>query len=133
MKRFARLYNAGYKNNVVITNPDAKPVPISLKQRKFLYADSSFLPMMNYPMVKGNVNTALGEPFTAVISETYAHLYFGNEDPMGKTLHLQDDDFNNELVKVTGVFKDLPANTHLKFDVLFYVKNLVRYNLSLSL
>src|SRR5882757_7751013 len=37
VKSFARLYNMGYKNNVVITNPDAKPEPISLKQRKFLY------------------------------------------------------------------------------------------------
>ncbi len=136
VKGFARLYNAGYKNNVVITNPDAKPEPIALKQRKFLYADSSFLPMMKYPMIKGNAGTALGEPFTAVISETYAHIYFGKEDPIGKTLRLQDDDFNDELVKVTGVFKDLPANTHLKFDVLFSYKSLygrfpqapVRYN-----
>ncbi|MFT3911716.1 MAG: ABC transporter permease [Ferruginibacter sp.] len=124
VKSFARLYNMGYKNNVVITNPDAKPGPIALKQRKFLYADSSFLSMMDYPMVKGNANTALGEPFTAVLSETYAKIYFGNEDPIGKTLRLQDDDFNNELVKVTGVFKDLPANTHLKFNILFSYKTL---------
>jgi putative ABC transport system permease protein len=116
---YARLYNMGYKNNVIITNENAKPDPIAFRQRRFLYADSTFLPMMGYEMAKGNATTALAEPFTAVISEKYAKMYFGNEDPIGKTLHLRDDDFIDELVKVTGIFKELPSNTHLKFDVLF--------------
>ncbi|MEZ5039114.1 MAG: ABC transporter permease [Saprospiraceae bacterium] len=121
---FARLYNLGYKNNVIITNKEAKPNPIAFKHRHFMYADASFLPMMGYPMEKGDPQTALKEPFTAVISAEYAAKYFGEADPMGKTLVMQDDDFNNELVKVTGVFKDLPANTHLKFDVLFSYRSL---------
>lgn len=121
---FARLYNMGYKNNVIITNEDAKPDPIAVKQTKFLYADSSFLGMMDYKMVAGKANSALAEPLSAVISESYAKLYFGTDDPLGKTLRMQDDDYNNELVKVTGVFKDLPRNTHLKFDVLFSYKTL---------
>lgn len=120
----ARLYNMGYKNNVIITYPDAKPEPVAFKHRRFLYADSSFLPMMGYPMVSGDPAKALAEPFTAVITEQYARLYFGNEDPIGKMLHLQDDDFNNELVRVTGVLKNLPPNTHLKFDILFSYKTL---------
>ena len=124
VKSYARLYNMGYKNNVIITYENARPERIAFKQRKFLYADSAFLPMMGYPMLKGNASTALAEPKTAVLSETYARKYFGKEDPIGKTLHLQDDDFNNELVTVTGVFKDLPANTHLKFDILFSYKTL---------
>lgn len=114
----------GYKNNIIITNEDARPSPIAFKHRRFLYADSSFLPMMGYVMVAGDAKTALAHPFNAVISEKYARMYFGNEDPIGKSLRLQDDDFVNELVKVTGVFKDLPANTHLKFDVLFSYKSL---------
>ena len=116
---YARLYNMGYKNNVVITNENARPEPIALRQRKFLYADSTFLPMMGYKMVSGNAKDALAQPFTAVISEKYAKMYFGKEDPIGKTLRLRDDDFVDEAVKVTGVVKDLPANTHVKFDVLF--------------
>ncbi len=121
---FARLYNMGYKNNVVITRKDARPGPIALKQTRFLYADASFLPMMNYTMVKGNAKTALATPLTAVISEDCARIYFRNEDPIGKTLLMQDDDANHELVTVTGVFKNLPANTHLKFDMLFSYKTL---------
>ncbi|WP_315822612.1 ABC transporter permease [Paraflavitalea speifideaquila] len=121
---YARLYNVGYKNNVVITYKEAKPEPIALKQQHFLYADSSFLSMMGYPMVKGDARTALARPLTAVISETYAALYFKREDPIGKTLVLQDDDLNMEPAQVTGVFKDLPENTHLQFDVLFSYKTL---------
>jgi putative ABC transport system permease protein len=121
---YARLYNMGYKNNVVITNENAKPEPIAFRQRRFLYADSTFLPMMGYEMASGIAKDALKEPFTAVISEKYAKMYFGKEDPIGKTLHLRDDDFVNELVKITGVFKDLPSNTHLKFDVLFSYNSL---------
>jgi putative ABC transport system permease protein len=124
VKSFARLYNLGYKNNVIITYEDAKPEPIAYKHRRFLYADSSFLPLMQYTMVAGDRNTALAEPFTAVISEKYARMYFGNENPLGQFLRMQDDDYNNELVKVTGIFKDLPDNTHLNFDILFSYKTL---------
>lgn len=121
----ARLYNLGYKNNAIITYEDATPESVAFKQKKFLYADSSFLPMMHYTMIAGDRNTALAEPFTAVVSEKYARMYFGGVDPLGKSLRMEDDDHNNELVKVTGVFKDLPLNTHLKFDVLFSYKTLL--------
>ena len=121
---YARLYNLGYKNNVIITNKEAQPQPIAFKHRQFMYADSSFLSLMGYKMVTGDAETALASPLKAVISEEYAKLYFGDEDPIGKMLHMQDDDFNNELVEVTGVFQTLPANTHLKFDVLFSYETL---------
>lgn len=124
VEEYARLYNLGYKNNVIITNEEAQPEPIAFKHRHFLYADSSFLNLMGYKMVTGDPATALAEPLSAVISEDYAKRYFGTADPLGKSLHMKDDDFNDELVKVTGVFKDLPENTHLKFDVLFSYKTL---------
>ncbi len=75
-------------------------------------------------MISGDATTALSQPFTAVVSEKYAKMYFGNEDPIGKMLLMNDDDGANELVKVTGVFKDLPQNTHMKFDILFSYKTL---------
>lgn len=121
---YARLYNMGYKNNLVITYEEAPNGPVMYKHRQFLYADSSFLPMFGYEMVKGDPETALAEPLSAVISEEYAKMYFGEEEPLGKILRLRDDDFNDEACKVTGVFKTLPENTHLKFDVLFSYKTL---------
>lgn len=115
---FGRFYNMGSKNNVIITWEQGPNGPVVLKQRKFLYADASILDMFSYEMVHGDRKTALEEPFTTVISETMAKKYFGDEDPMGKILRLEDDDFNDEPCRVTGVFKDAPTNTHLKFDVL---------------
>lgn len=124
VQSYARLYNMGYKNNIVITYEDAPGEPVKFKQRKFLYADSAFLPMFGYEMIKGDASMALAAPNTAVISQKYAKMYFGDEEPIGKMLRLKDDDFNNELCKVTGVFKDIPPNTHLKFDILFSYKTL---------
>jgi putative ABC transport system permease protein len=123
IENYARLYNMGFKNNVVITNEEAQP-PVAIKQRRFLYADASFLSMMGYTLTSGDVNTALAEANTAVITQELAHRYFGNEDPIGKTLRMQDDDNNNELVHITGVIPAVPDNTHLKFDILFSYKTL---------
>jgi len=124
VQAYARLYNLGYKNNVIITNEQAKP-PLAIKQKKFLYADSAFLPMMGYSLKLGDVVTALAKPHTAVITQQFASIYFGSQDPIGKVLHMHDDDENDELVTVTGVIEKVPENTHLKFDVLFSYKTLI--------
>jgi putative ABC transport system permease protein len=109
----ARLYNMGYKNNCVFTYNHH-----SFKETKFLYADASFLRMFTYPFVKGDAATALDQPFSAVISESLAKKIFGTEDPMGKPIKMNDDDRNAELCTVTGVFKDVPLNSHLQFNIL---------------
>lgn len=115
---WAHLYNMGSKNNVVITYEEGIGEPIKLKHRKFLYASPSTPSMFSMQMIEGDAATALEEPFSIIISESTARKYFGNESAMGKRLRLRDDDYNNENCLVTGVFKDLPANTHLKYDVL---------------
>lgn len=123
---YTRLYNMGYKNNVIISYDDAPNGPLKFKMDKFLYADSSFFQMFSFPLLSGDPHTVLSEPNTAVISETYARKFFGDADPVGKLLHLQDDDFNNETSVITGVFKDVPENSHLRFDLLFSYKTLYR-------
>ncbi len=119
-----RLYNMGFKNNVVITYEEAADGPVAFKMEKFMYADSSFFSMFSFPLLQGDPRRALAEPFTAVVSETYAKRFFGDADPVGKVLRLQDDDFNDERCRVTGVFADVPQNSHLKFDVLFSFQTL---------
>ncbi len=119
VRDYTRLYNMGFKNNVVITYEEAADGPVAFKLERFMYADSSFFSLFSFPLVQGNPQTVLDEPFTAVVSETYAKRFFGDEDPVGKVLRLQDDDFNDERCRVTGVFRDVPQNSHLKFDVLF--------------
>ena len=74
---FARLYNMGSKNNVIITREDGPNGPIVLKQRRFLYADAPILEMFSYEMIYGDRKEALRDPFTIAISETMAKNYFG--------------------------------------------------------
>jgi putative ABC transport system permease protein len=121
---YTRLYNLGSKNNMVVTWDDAPGEPISFKQRKLLYADSSFLTFFSYPILEGDPVTALSQPFNMVITESTAKKYFGEESAIGKMLHMKDDDYNDELCKVTAVVADMPDNTHLKFDVLISYKTL---------
>ncbi|HVX48949.1 MAG TPA: FtsX-like permease family protein, partial [Chitinophagaceae bacterium] len=63
--------------------------------------------------IKGNPATALRNPNSVVITASTAKKYFGNEDPMGKVLQMNKD----REVKVTGVIRDIPVNSHLNFDV----------------
>lgn len=112
----ARLYNMGYKNNCVFSYNST-----NFKENKFLYADPSFLTMFSFPFVQGDPRSALVQPFTAVISESTARKLFGEEgaqSALGKFLQMNDDDRNSELCRITGVFKDIPENSHLKFNVL---------------
>ena len=87
---------------------------VHLKLDDVAYADASFLKMFNYPLVNGDKNTALSEPSTAVITESTAKKYFGNKNPIGKTLIT----LNNISVKIIGVAKDVPNNSSLAFTML---------------
>lgn len=115
---WGHLYNMGSKNNVIITYEEGTGQPVKFKHRKFMYASPNFLSMFSTEMIEGDAKTALSEPLAMVISESTAKKYFGNESAIGKKLRLKDDDFNDENCVVTGVYKDLPATTHLKYDVL---------------
>jgi putative ABC transport system permease protein len=62
------------------------------------YADAAFLQLFDFPLIAGDRKMALAEPFTAVITESTAHKYFDDENPVGKTLTT----LNNIPVKITG-------------------------------
>lgn len=72
--------------------------------------DDTFFDVLDLPMVSGDRSMMFEDFKSVVISESAAEKYFGSEDPVGKVL---DMDFGNILVKVVGVMKDLPANSHL--------------------
>lgn len=90
----------------------------SEKQNSFyeemLIADEDFLQIFNFPLLKGNPETALQEPKTIILSEELAQNLFGEEDPIGKILET-DRALN---FRVTGVLKDIPGNSHLQFSTL---------------
>lgn len=81
------------------------------KEEKMGFADQNFFSFFSLPLVEGDAATALAGPHSIVISQTMARKYFGQSDAMGKTL--MSGGFP---VKVTGVMKDMPGNSHFHFD-----------------
>ncbi|HZY79369.1 MAG TPA: ABC transporter permease [Cyclobacteriaceae bacterium] len=78
------------------------------------FADPSVFDVFTFPMLKGDPQTALTKPNSIVLTEKASQRYFGNDDPIGKTMII-----DNELeFVVTGVIEDLPGNSHLRFDML---------------
>jgi len=91
-----------------------------------LYTDSSFFDVFDFKLLKGNPKTALVKPASLVLTETYAKKYFGDEDPIGKQVTVEDDD--RFFYIVTGVVADVPANSHLQFDMLISLSTSERWN-----
>ncbi|MCK5278698.1 MAG: ABC transporter permease, partial [Cyclobacteriaceae bacterium] len=88
-------------------------------QEKVFFTDASVFTIFSFPLVKGNPETALKEPYSIALSETTARKYFGDMDPVGKILHIEDwSNKENKNYLVTGVFKDIPVNSHLQFNIL---------------
>jgi putative ABC transport system permease protein len=77
------------------------------------YADAALFNIFSFRFVKGSAATAFKELNDAVITEETAKKYFGNEDPIGKPLHYRNEDY-----VVKGVLEDLPANSHIRFNII---------------
>lgn len=93
---------------------------ISFTEEDFYYTDPGYLEMFAVPLLKGDPETALDNPFSLLLSERMAAKYFGSGDPLGKTLRLNDRyDF-----QVTGVFRNIPKNTHFHADFFASFKTL---------
>ncbi|PLX19234.1 MAG: hypothetical protein C0597_05505 [Marinilabiliales bacterium] len=96
-------------------------ITVKYKDKKFdetgfFSADSTFFDVFSFKLLKGNPKTALKEPGGIIISEKMAKKYFGNEDPMDKTISFIFGDEVN--LKVTGVIQNIPSNSHFHFDFL---------------
>ena len=80
------------------------------------FVDTAFLRMFDFPLLKGDRQTALQKPNSIVLTESAARTLFGSADPIGKTVsHFGDDTL---LFTVTGILKDVPANSEFQFDAL---------------
>ncbi|MGV3601416.1 MAG: ABC transporter permease [Dyadobacter fermentans] len=82
---------------------------------KLAFVDSNFFSVFTLPFIQGNPKTALLEPNTIVLSETAARKYFGKTDVTGQIITFKDW---NKTLRVTGVMKDIPSNSHFRFDLL---------------
>jgi putative ABC transport system permease protein len=83
-------------------------------------ADSSVFAVFNFPFIRGNATNAFKQLKSIVVTETAAKKYFGSDDPLGKTIEIE----NMGPYMVSGVLKDIPANSHFSFDFLISTRTL---------
>jgi putative ABC transport system permease protein len=88
-------------------------------ENRFMYADPELFDVLTIPFVRGNSQGALTRPNSLVITERMTLKYFGQDDPLGKTLEI-----NNEIFEITGVVVDPPENTHFKYDLIASMETL---------
>lgn len=80
-----------------------------------LFADSTFFSVLDFKLLKGDPKTALVKPRSMVLTEEFSKKYFGDQDPVGQVISVEEDTI---LYTVTGVVQDVPDNSHIKFDML---------------
>ena len=83
------------------------------------YVEGDFLQQFSFPLINGNPNEALTEPFSIVLSKSVSRKMFGEKDPIGESY-----DINGITFKITGIMEDIPQNSHLQFDVLMSIKTI---------
>ena len=86
-------------------------------------ADSTFFTVFDFPLLKGNPQTALRDPNSVVLTETTAKKYFGDADPMGQPLTIGREKLH---ARVTGVMKDMPDNTMLKTSMIISMTTFIQ-------
>jgi len=91
----------------------------TFKENYVAFADSTFFKFFNIPILKGDPDQILSMPNGIALSASTAWKYFGDEDPIGKELTIP---FQDQKLTVTGVFQDIPDNSHMKFDIIASIK-----------
>jgi putative ABC transport system permease protein len=86
-----------------------------INEKKFMYADSGFFKVFSFPLLQGNPLDVLAGPKRIVLTKTTAQRYFGSANPIGKMLWIGED---STYYQVSGVVKDCPSNSQIKFDFL---------------
>lgn len=108
MPEVAYASHSTYPQELLITNLDK-----SFK-KPGVFADPAFLKIFPYKMIKGNKDQVLKSPNGIILTEKFAKILFGNEDPIHKTVKLS----GKELLTVEGVMEDVPHNSSIQFDYL---------------
>jgi putative ABC transport system permease protein len=83
------------------------------EDNRLLYVEDDFFDIWSIDFIRGSIQGIVGRLKTLVLTESTARKYFGSTDPIGKTVRVNRNDF-----EITGVIKDSPSNTHLKYNFL---------------
>jgi len=91
-------------------------------ENRLFFADNAIFQLFQIPFIQGSAKTALLDPYAVVITKDMAVKYFGDESPLGRALQIEIDydtgDVKLRDYTVTGVVRNAPVNTHLKYDML---------------
>lgn len=90
----------------------------SFQEPNCFYVEPSVFNVFSWPLISGNPKTALEAPYSVVLTESIARKYFGDQDPMGKSIEGLGGRANDGIYTVTGIMKDVPSNSHFDFDFL---------------
>ena len=92
----------------------------TIKEEGSVFVDHNFFNFFSFDLLRGDRESVLSAPNTLALSESAAAKYFGDEDPIGKILTLD----NEHDYEVTGIYKDIPENSHFHFDMLLSMEGL---------
>lgn len=92
-------------------------------ESRLFFADSNFFEMFSFSLISGQPNKVLKDINTIVLTESLAKKYFGDENPLGKTIQYEGE---VDLL-VTGLAKDHPANSQIKFDAIISMGTVKRF------
>ncbi len=96
--------------DMVVRNNESR-----FQESNTVVVDSAFFDVFDFKLIQGDTKTVLTAPYSIVLSETAAQKYFGEENPMGKSLSIMEEKYN---ATVTGVMQDIPGNSQIDTDVL---------------
>ncbi len=112
---YARIWE--YRRAMPVTTPESDQV---FYEDNFAWAENTFFEIFDFEIVHGNKENPLPEFRSIVISESTAQKYFGDEDPIGKTIYYRGE--TDIPFYVSAVMKDFPKNSHFHFDFIGNIK-----------
>jgi len=110
-----------YSSQPIVNNPSTPDIKFA--DNKLLFADAGFFNFFSFKLASGSPSDALSKPFSVVLTKETAKKYFGDHDPIGKTLTIKTD--STFTYQVTGIVENAPSNSSIKFNFIASASSLL--------